>query len=367
MLILASSSPRRRELLTGCGVIFKVHVAETEELQNGASPFVLLSENAARKADAAAHDFPQDTVIGADTGIVLEDQLIGKPADMEDAKRILRMLSGRTHEVCTAVALRGAEHADFSVTTRVTFKELSEETIQQYLDAVPVLDKAGAYALQDHGEMIVASVDGPADNVVGLPCRELLKHLHQEHVCLSLFWEFAKITTMVVGGGYVILAALEAEFVRRRKWLSGTEFLDLTATAQTVPGLIACNAAIYLGYTMRGWRGALSALAGAALPPTVVIMLIASGVAQLPQNAPWLNGIFTGISGCVAGLIAATAWRMAKKVLKGVFPLVIALAACLGIIVFRWNSGWLMLGAIPCGIAYTAWQMRKQMKKGGRS
>jgi chromate transporter len=118
---------------------------------------------------------------------------------------------------------------------------------------------------------------------------------------------------------------------------------------------------------MRGWRGALSALAGAALPPTVVIMLIASGVAQLPQNAPWLNGIFTGISGCVAGLIAATAWRMAKKVLKGVFPLVIALAACLGIIAFRWNSGWLMLGAIPCGIAYAAWQTRKQMKKGGRS
>jgi chromate transporter len=129
--------------------------------------------------------------------------------------------------------------------------------------------------------------------------------------------------------------------------------------------LIACNAAIYLGYTMRGWRGALSALAGAALPPSLVIMLLASGVAQLPQNAPWVQGVFTGVSGCVAGLIAATAWRMAKKVLKGIFPLLVALAACLAIILFRWNSGWLMLGAIPCGIAYTAWQMRRQMKNGG--
>ena len=365
MLILASASPRRRELLTRCGVSFRVRVVPTEELQKGASPFVLLAENAAAKADAAAVDYPQDTVIGADTGIVFENQLIGKPADLEDAKRILRMLSGHTHEVCTAVALRGAVKDDFSVSTKVTFKELSDETIQAYLDAVPVLDKAGAYALQDHGDMIIASVEGDPDNVVGLPCKELLKHLQQEHVCLSLFWEFAKITTMVVGGGYVILAALEAEFVRRRKWLSGTEFLDLTATAQTVPGLIACNAAIYLGYTMRGWRGAFSALAGAALPPSVVIMLLASGVAQLPQDAPWVQGVFTGVSGCVAGLIAATAWRMAKKVLKGLFPLLVALAACLAIVLFRWNSGWLMLGAIPCGIAYTAWQMRHQRKNGG--
>ena len=365
MLILASASPRRRELLSRCGVPFRVHAVQTEELHDGASPFVLLARNAACKAAAAAADYPQDTVIGADTGIVLDNQLIGKPADLEDAKRILRQLSGRTHEVCTSVSLRGAVQDDFAVTTEVTFKELSEETIQAYLDAVPVLDKAGAYALQDHGDMIIASVEGDADNVVGLPCRELLKHLQQEHVCLSLFWEFAKITTMVVGGGYVILAALEAEFVRRRKWLSGTEFLDLTATAQTVPGLIACNASIYLGYTMRGWRGALSALAGAALPPSVVIMLLASGVAALPQESPWIQGVFTGVSGCVAGLIAATAWRMAKKVLKGVFPLLVALAAIFGIIVFRWNSGWLMLGAIPCGIAYTAWQIRKQMKKGG--
>ena len=364
MLILASASPRRRELLTRCGITFRVHAVETEELKNGASPFVLLAENAGRKADAAAKDYPLDTVIGADTGIVLEGQLIGKPIDSEDAKRILRMLSGRTHEVCTAVALRGAVQDDFSVSTKVTFKELSDETIQSYLDAVPVLDKAGAYALQDHGEMIIAAVEGDADNVVGLPCRELLKHLHQEHACRTLFWEFAKITTMVIGGGYVILAAIEAEFVQRRKWMNSTEFLDLTATAQTVPGVIACNGAIYLGYWMRGWRGALAALAGTALPPAVVIMLIASGVAQLPQEAPWVQGMFMGVNGCVAGLIAATAWRMGKKVLKGIFPLLIALAAFTGMVYFRWNPGFLMLGAVPCGIIYAVWQMRHQVKKG---
>ena len=173
MLILASASPRRRELLSRCGVPFRVHAVQTEELHDGASPFVLLARNAACKAAAAAADYPQDTVIGADTGIVLDNQLIGKPADLEDAKRILRQLSGRTHEVCTSVSLRGAVQDDFAVTTEVTFKELSEETIQAYLDAVPVLDKAGAYAIQDHGELIVERFSGEMENIIGMPLKKL--------------------------------------------------------------------------------------------------------------------------------------------------------------------------------------------------
>ena len=95
----------------------------------------------------------------------------------------------------------------------------------------------------------------------------------------------------------------------------------------------------------------------------VVIMLIASGVAQFPQEAPWVQGMFMGVNGCVAGLIAATAWRMGKKVLKGIFPLLIALAAFTGMVYFRWNPGFLMLGAVPCGIIYAVWQMRHQVKK----
>ena len=359
MLILASASPRRRELLARHVCDLAVRPAVVDEAHDGASPDELLAQNAAIKADAVAAGFPSDTVIGADTGIVLEDRLIGKPADLADARRILRLLSGRTHEVRTAVSLRGDRHEDFLVSTRVRFRKLSDADIDRYLERVPVLDKAGAYALQDHGDMIVESVEGDRDNVVGLPCAELLSRLGRTHVCRTLFLDFAAITTMVVGGGYVILSAMEAKFVRDRKWITAAEFVDLAATAQTVPGVIACNGAIYLGYRLLGWRGALAAMAGTALPPVIVIMLVASGVAWLPREAPWVRGLFMGVNGCIAGLIAATALRMAKKAATGVVPWLIALGAFVGMVFFKWNPGLLMLGAIPCGLAYTAWRGRK--------
>jgi len=359
MLILASASPRRRELLARCGVLFKIHTVPVEERHDGASPEELLAVNAALKAEAAARDFPGDTVIGADTGIVFDGKLIGKPGNMENAAEILRQLSGRTHEVCTAVSLRGDRRTDFISRTRVTFKPLSNEVIAEYLRLVPVLDKAGAYALQDHGDMIIASVEGDPDNVVGLPCRELMDALGRSHVSFFLFWSFARITALVVGGGYVILSGVEAEFVRRRKWISEEEFMDIASLSQTLPGLIACNAAIHLGYLVRGWKGALAAVAGAALPPMVVIMLAASAIAQLPQDAAWVRGIFMGIHGAVAGLIAAMAWKMRRKVLKGVIPVVIAAAAFTGMAIFRWNPGILMLAAIPCALAWSAWEFHR--------
>ena len=367
MLILASASPRRRDLLSRRAADLKIHPVDAAEVHDGAPPRELLARNAAAKADAAAGDFPLDTVIGADTGIVLDDRLIGKPADLADARRILHELSGRTHEVCTAVALRGARHDDFLVTTRVRFKPLSDDVIEKYLDLVPVLDKAGAYALQDHGDMLVESVEGDRDNVVGLPCAELMKRLGRAHTAWTLFADFAAITTMVIGGGYVILSAMEAKFVRDRKWLSAPEFLDLAATAQTVPGVIACNGAIYLGYRLLGWRGALAAMAGTALPPVAVIMLVASGAAQLPHDAEWVRGMFMGVNGGIAGLIAATALRMGKKAATGVVPWCIALAAFAGMVFFKWNPGLLMLGAIPAGIAYTAWTLhRSRRPEGGK-
>ena len=338
--------------MTRCGERFIVRSVPAEELHGGAPPEELLKVNAARKADAAAAvSGDADVVIGADTGIVFGNELIGKPRDLEDAKQILRKLSGRVHEVCTAVSLRGAFHDDFLAETRVFFKPLSEQVIGEYLSKVSVLDKAGAYALQEHGEMLIDKIEGDADNVVGLPCRELLTRLGRRHVAASLFFSFAKITLLVVGGGYVILSAVEMEFVRRRKWISDKEFADISAIAQTIPGLIAPNAAVALGFKMRGIWGALAALAGAALPPAAVIMVIASFAVRLPSDIPWLNGVFTGISGGIAGLIAATAWNLGKKTFCRMFPAFLALGAFAGVVFLRWNPGLVMLGAIPLGIA----------------
>ncbi len=177
MVILASQSPRRRELLARAGVSFRVEVRETEELHDATlPPEELCARNAAAKAEAVAAEFRQDTVIGADTLVFLSGEPLGKPADEAEAAAMLARLQGRSHSVCTAVAviLPGGERRDFVEMTAVRFRPLSEADIRRYLDAVYVLDKAGAYAIQEHGEMIIESIDGDLDNVIGLPVTRLL-------------------------------------------------------------------------------------------------------------------------------------------------------------------------------------------------
>jgi septum formation protein len=178
-IILASGSPRRRELLGGMGVRFEVVTAPTPELDGASAPHLspaeLAMENARLKADAVAKLRPGRWVLGADTVVALDGRLFGKPASLEEAAGFLRALSGRTHEVITGCALVSPlrEVEIFHDTTRVTFLELTNETIARYLAAVPVLDKAGAYALQQHGEWIIAGVEGSRDNVIGLPTERL--------------------------------------------------------------------------------------------------------------------------------------------------------------------------------------------------
>ncbi len=182
MLILASQSPRRRELLAREGVSFRVEVRETDELHDAAlQPEELCARNAADKAEAVAAEFPQDTVIGADTLVFIDGKPLGKPTDEEEAAAMLTRLQGRTHSVCTAVAviLPGGERRDFVETTSVCFRPLDAAAIRRYLDSVYVLDKAGAYAIQEHGEMIVESIDGDLDNVIGLPVTRLLAVLNK--------------------------------------------------------------------------------------------------------------------------------------------------------------------------------------------
>lgn len=174
-LILASSSPRRQELLRQMGVRFRVVTADVTEVHgHGRAARAICKRNALAKAVPVAERFPRQTVLGADTLVHLGDDLLGKPASLADARRMLVRLSGCTHQVTTACALVcGVRRQIFSVTTRVTFRELTPRQINAYLRAVPVLDKAGAYAVQEKGEWIVEALHGSFTNVVGLPVERL--------------------------------------------------------------------------------------------------------------------------------------------------------------------------------------------------
>jgi septum formation protein len=178
-LILASGSPRRRELLRERGVEFEVVTAGVAELDAATSPGLAPAElaiaNARLKAAAVTRLRPGRWVLGADTVVALAGRIFGKPASLEEAGDFLRALSGRTHEVMTGVTLLSPEggEASFHEISHVTFRILSDDIITRYLAEVPVLDKAGGYALQERGEWIVAGVAGSRTNVIGLPVEKL--------------------------------------------------------------------------------------------------------------------------------------------------------------------------------------------------
>ncbi len=172
-LILASASPRRRQLLAEAGYDFEVVTPEVEELHSAKLTVrEATSYNALRKGLAVARAHPGRVVLAADTLVALDHQLIGKPADRSEAARLLRLLSGRTHVVASGVFIvhlhRGKSLA-FSVLSRVVFKNLSEEMIADYLARIDPLDKAGGYAAQGEGGAIIARILGSRSNVIGLP------------------------------------------------------------------------------------------------------------------------------------------------------------------------------------------------------
>ena len=178
-LILASGSPRRRDMLRKVGLEFDVIPSPAEELHDEHMLLdQLCEENARLKALAVAQNYPEATVIGADTLVYIDQKPLGKPRSKEEAEATLMRLSGRTHQVCTGVCIARAGKVDsFHSITEVVFKKLSEETIKDYMSKVDVMDKAGSYAVQEHGEMIIEQVRGDYDNVVGLPVAQLLGKL----------------------------------------------------------------------------------------------------------------------------------------------------------------------------------------------
>ena len=180
-LVLASGSPRRRELLEGAGVTFEVLVAPEGEEQ-GVDPSLPPGEGAAAKALAkaawAARHRPGSLVLGADTVVVLGGEVLGKPRNAEDARRMLGRLSGRAHKVLTgfAVVLDDTVRTQI-VETEVSFRELDEVSIGRYVASGEPMDKAGAYAIQGVGGGFVDRVIGSYTNVVGLPLSEVLAEL----------------------------------------------------------------------------------------------------------------------------------------------------------------------------------------------
>lgn len=178
-LILASSSPRRERLMREAGFEFEIIVTDAQEIsEKFMIPWDLTVQNAKIKATPVAQANPNKVVIGADTVVSLDNEIFGKPSDMEEAAKMLARLSGRTHIVTTGVYIFQKEkNENFYVNTEVTFKTVSDADINKYLEVINPLDKAGAYAAQDHGELIIEKYSGSYTNVVGLPISELKETL----------------------------------------------------------------------------------------------------------------------------------------------------------------------------------------------
>jgi septum formation protein len=172
VLILASASPRRLELLRQAGITFEVHPAHIpEQRKPGEAPLAYALRLAEEKARAVAQRFPGHHILGADTIVVADEHLLEKPLDHADAARMLRILSGRAHEVTTAVSLvkPNGQSDTRACTTRVFFRVLDDDEIQRYVASNEPMDKAGAYAIQGGAATFADRMEGEYSNVVGLP------------------------------------------------------------------------------------------------------------------------------------------------------------------------------------------------------
>jgi len=183
VLLLASASPRRQDLLRNAGIAFVVHPTDIPEIPHpGEAPRAFAERMAKEKAMAVFQQRPQDTILGADTVVVVDEQILGKPRGQADAADMLRLLSGRSHIVITGVCLAGSRQLETgnekletcfqdvrSETTLVTMDTLSEEDICSYIATDEPMDKAGAYAIQGVASRWISRIEGDYFNVVGLP------------------------------------------------------------------------------------------------------------------------------------------------------------------------------------------------------
>ena len=179
-LILASASPRRQQLLHEAGVPFVTRPVDVDEAPLPAETPKALVQRLARAKAEAADVGPDDIVLAADTEVAYDGECFGKPRDLADARRMITRLAGTTHRVHTGVCLRHADTAEVWVcTTEVTFKPLTAADIDHYLRVSQPLDKAGAYGIQHHADILLAGYRGSWTNVIGLPIDEVRERLAQ--------------------------------------------------------------------------------------------------------------------------------------------------------------------------------------------
>lgn len=178
-IILASASPRRRELLTTADVEFEVVVSDADEtVPEGTAPKEAAMMTAEKKALAVCGICPDSVVIGADTIVVAENRILGKPKDEADAVAVLRFLSGKEHEVITGVCITDGNRTErFAQVSKVRFYELTDEEIAAYVATKEPMDKAGSYGIQGRGCVLVESIKGDYFNIVGLPVAATVRAL----------------------------------------------------------------------------------------------------------------------------------------------------------------------------------------------
>ena len=181
-LILASGSPRRSELLQQAGLEFEIIVPDIDESPlPGEAPDAFVCRTAREKAESISADGA--VILAADTAVVDGDHILGKPTDAQDAAAMLRSLSGRTHEVMTGVCIRFPDRTEcFHVETQVTFRDLSDKEIADYVSTEEPMDKAGAYAIQGGAAKMVRRIEGSYSNVVGLPLCEVVEAVESRKV-----------------------------------------------------------------------------------------------------------------------------------------------------------------------------------------
>ena len=185
--ILASKSPRRREILSNLGLTFEIVTAETDESSDERDPYLLVEELSRRKGEAVrdlllsqGRDLTDTVIISSDTVVAVDGEILGKPRDAADAARMLRLLSGREHEVVSGICLLGADRVGVAhEVTHVTFEKLDEELIARYVERTNPYDKAGAYAIQGEASLWIEGISGCYFNVVGLPVHRM-NALHRE-------------------------------------------------------------------------------------------------------------------------------------------------------------------------------------------
>lgn len=179
MIVLASKSPRRQELLKEITTDFIIDVSDViEKIPSNCKKQNVPMHLAKQKAVDVFKRHNDDIVIGADTIVLVNDEILGKPKDKDDVRRMITMLNNNTHEVITGVCIKTKDYCKtFKVVTKVTFKNMSEDEINDYCELKTIYDKAGAYAIQEDAGQYITNIDGDYNNVVGLPVGELKKYL----------------------------------------------------------------------------------------------------------------------------------------------------------------------------------------------